>query len=278
MRIVVDKTTPLDPYQAQDMKIALLDVRTKVCRTDAGERIAIRGSTAAHTLTDAIVFCDPSVEALEVLIVQLVAALNVIYAGQTLYGPAAVEANLLSHNSPTVSGGDPKQIGRLGAYFQLIPPAAPHNWDKDSIGLTVHDNPGFRIIVFTNHRSGPTLDKWETEWFRVLCMTAMKWIQDWGTRQDPAEEFWWSLPPEYEHEITIRFEPFRVPGTDLPTDSVLVGVMKTLILLFDDRGARQLQFNLVNNNGGHVGVGYLEYGQVPSQLVVTNATIEGSTD
>ncbi len=69
-----------------------------------------------------------------------------------------------------------------------------------------------------------------------------------------------------------------MPGTDLPTDSVLVGVMKTLILLFDDRGARQLQFNLVNNKGGHVGVEYLEYGQVPPRLMVTNATIGDSTD
>ncbi len=190
MRIVVDNPTPLDPFQAQDMKVALLDLQTKACRTDAGDRIAVRGSIASHTLTEAVVFCDPSIRLLDILIAQLAAALNVIYNGQALYGSAAVEGRLLSHNSPTVPGGDPKQIGRLGAYFQPIPPAAPHNWDEDSIGLTVHDYPGFRIIVHTNYRSGPTLDKWETEWFRMLCMTAMKWIQDWRTPQDPAEEFW----------------------------------------------------------------------------------------
>ena len=84
--------------------------------------------------------------------------------------------------------------------------------------------------------------------------------------------FWIQLDPYWEQKITIRFEPLSVPSAEVATIGVLSNVMATLINVLDHYGARPMTFSVLTNKGDHVGVGYLEFGQLPPQLGVLNAT------
>lgn len=277
MHILVTKTEPLDSFQAADMTLDLIDLQGKSCINQAGQRVVVQASTASHTLTEVVVLCEPNV-GLQLLdqIARFDAVLEVINDGQIAYGPAAVDCEIWLF--PPASGVSRKRIGKISTQYQTVPPPPVSDWTGDSMRLRVSDSPGWRLRVQTDHILGPTLDRWDTLYFKRLCDYVIRWMRATGPQQRPIGKFWWALPPSSKQHITIKCQPIVVQGCDPTTVGVIIGVMETLLIIFDYYGARPLRFNIVNSQDCQVGVGWMEFGTVPPQLGLTNTTIEGTTE
>ena len=273
MRFIVTETVPLDTFQAADMKSDLLDLNAKSCVNHLGERVMVQASQALHTLTKVITVCPEDVGLeLQDHRARLDAVLEVIFIGQTTYGAAAVDG-IISLLLPAQ-----KNIGEIGTTIWKSPPPAKSGWTTDAIRVPVYDQPGWRIRVQTDHILGPTLDRWDTFWYQKLCGEAIETLERAGPSQQPVTKFWWALDSWYKQHITLKFDPILVQGTNPPTLGVLIGVMISLISVFNDKGARPLRFNLLNDHDGHLGVGYLEFGTIPPRLGFTNTTIGSATE
>ena len=276
MRIMVTKAEPLDSFQAVDMISLLIDLDGKSCTNEDGERVRIQSSQASHTLTKIVVNCEPDVGLqLQDQTARFDAVLEVIAQGQTAYGSAAVTCEVWLW--PPAQSASRRSIGDISSTTATLQPLPVSNWTQDSIILPVTHWPGWRIIVITDHILGPTLDRWDTKWFILLCAeTGMDMAESWQ-QQRPLESFWWPLSDHWLQHITIRFKPSNMQGCAPVTVGGMIGVMKTLISLFERQGARPLRFNIVNSQGCHVGVGWIEFGTVPQQLELINSTIANPT-
>ena len=259
LRIRIIKVQPLDPFQAVDMKLALTNLKARVCTNQAGQRTAYSSSKIAHTLTEAFSFCESGVGlGLQAQRAQMAAALQVIWDGQTAYSPAAIHGDVLSIGG-FVPGRSSRSIGSLFANIQPIPPAPEHQWDRDSVSLQVYRSPGHRINIQTDPILSPTLDIWNTQWFRSLLNRCIGFIAKSGNPQMRLRSYRGVLPPEYMNEIVFSFTASLVPGAEVPTFEILTNILKTLDYIFTYQGARQLKFNLLNDHDGQIGFGYIEF-------------------
>ena len=259
LRIRIIKVQPLDPFQAVDMKLALTNLKARVCTNQAGQRTAYSSSQIAHTLTEAFSFCESDVGlGLQAQRAQLVAALQVIWDGQTAYSPAAIHGDVLSING-FVPGRSSRSIGSLFANIEPIPPKPEHQWDRDSVSLQVYRSPGHRINIQTDPILSPTLDIWNTQWFRTLLNECIGSIAASGNPQRRPHSFRGVLPPKYMNEIVFSFTASLVPGAEIPTFEVVSNILRTLDYIFAYQGARELKFNLLSDKDGHIGFGYIEF-------------------
>lgn len=287
---IIDLETMLlaDAAQAADMQTALLDMQGKVYLHHNGEKLPLQVSKVPHTWTEISAFCEEVKDLKPKDQHALMAdALQVIYEGQTTYGAAGVNGTVISDVEPPI-------VGQLWARLQKVPPKPPSSWSEDSIRLRVVDSPGLRIRIDTSRvpspdtpssstspgsSASPTLDNWDTAWFIKLCEETIKRLERLGSPQETIGPFWYPLDPYWQQEITVRFRPIILPWAEQPTVAILINVMRTLIIVFEERGARELDFNLLNDENGHIGVGYLKFGQVPPpQLQDANSTIGNFTE
>ena len=284
MRIEITKANQLDSFQAEDVHSDLTDLIGKSCHNEAGERVRLQATTASHTLTKVVVDCldpedvgDLDLE-LEEQAERLDAVLNVIDEGQRAYGAAAIDCLVWLDPPPgqsTTIGG--KQIGEIWTHFKDPPRDPVSHWTQDSIGLDVSHRPGWRLIIQTDHILAPTLDRWDTLWFTRLCQEMIVHLDKVAPQERPMWNIWWPLPDVYMQHINIKFQPNNMQGCASATVGTFMGVMKTLIALFQRLGATPLLFNLVNRGGCHVGVGYLEFGDVPPELELLNPSMTNTT-
>ena len=186
---------------------------------------------------------------------RLAAALQGIWEGQTAYTPAAIYGEVIT-NERVDPGEPPQQVGKLWANIQAIPPTPEHQWSRDSFSLQVSGLLGRRINIQTDPILSPTLDIWNTRWFRDFLKKAIVDIQKTGTPQRPVRTYRVVLPP---NDIVFLFTSSMVPGTEVPTFEDISNVLRTLDSIFEYQGARQLKFNLVDDKDGHIGVGYMEF-------------------
>ena len=270
MRIVVTKQVPLDSFQAVDMKSDLIDLRGKSCVHQDGDRVRFQVAKASHTLTKIAVECKPDVGLnLMAQAARLNAVLEVINEAQKFYTPAAIDCD--------ISLGPPAQdtgrtlIGQIDSQIKTSPPVPRSAWTEDTVNLPVSGRPGWRIIVKTDHILGPTLDRWSTLWYAQLCQEVKEMTLSYPWQQ-PMWSFQWELPSFWMQHITFKIQAFSVQGCEPSTVRVFTAVMDTLFVLFARQGARPLRFNLVSNQDCHVGVGYMEFGDLPPELQLGNQT------
>ena len=250
------------------MKEALRNLQLEVCTDRQGRRQVIQRAMAVHTWTQIFALCEDVGLDLQDQKAKLTAALRVLYEGQEAYGPAAIYGQITS------LGINPRGIGQVGAHVLNVPPTPRANWpERGLIILRIHASNTLRLRVQTVPAQ-PTLDIWNTMWFRKLCEQTQHWLRDQSLPpQTPMRSFWVQLDPYWQQKITVRFEPLNVARTGaVATIEVLVNVMETLMNILDQFGARPMIFSVLNNQGSHIGVGYLEYGEVPPQLGLPNAT------
>ena len=75
----------------------------------------------------------------------------------------------------------------------------------------------------------------------------------------PLRNFRGVLPPKYMNDVEVSFTASLVPGAEVPTFELLSNILRTLDYIFSYQGARQLKFNLLSDNDGHIGFGYIEF-------------------
>ena len=253
------KVQHLDSFQAVDMKLALANLKPRVCTNQAGQRTTYSSIKIAHTLTEAFSFCETDVGlGLQAQRAQLVAALQVILDGQTAYSPAAIHGDVMSIGG-FVPGRSSRSIGSLFANIEPIPPTPEHQWDRDSVSLQVYRSPGHHINIQTDPILSPTLDIWNTKWFKSLLDECIDSFEISGTPQKRVRSFRGVLPPIYMNEIEFSFTASLVPGAEIPTFEVVAKVLRTLDYIFAYQGARELKFNLLNDQDGPIGFGYIEF-------------------
>ena len=268
--VVIDvvREQPLtDVSQVAEIKEALLKLRPKVCTDRQGRRQIIQRSRVAHTWTEIFALCEDEGFDLQDQKAKLTAALRVLYQGQETYGPAAIYGEINS------VGINPRRIGQIGAHVLSVPPTPQADWPEVGvIILRIYASETLRLRVQTVS-AHPTLDVWDTMWFRKLCEQTQFWLRDQVLPpQTPMRSFWIQLDPYWKQQITIRFEPLNIQRGEVATIEVLTNIMQTLISILDYYGARPMIFSVLSNEGGYIGVGYLEFGQLPPQLGVLNAT------
>ena len=275
LRIRVTGVQLLDSFQAVDMKLALHNLIAIACTNQAGQRTAYSSSKIAHTLTGALSFCEPRAGlGLQAQKAQLAAAIQVIWEGQTTYTPAAIHADVVSSEG-VPPGQPPRYIGSIFAKIEAIPPTPEHKWERNSLSLQVYRSPGHRIHIRTDPILSPTLDTWNTQWFRSLLNECIGSLEISGTPQMPMRSFWGVLPPKYMNDIVFSFRASIVPGAEVPTFELLSNILRTLDYIFAYQGARPLKFNLLNDNDGHIGFGYMEFIQPKASgmgLTLVNAS------
>ena len=243
------------------MKLALSNLKAIACTNQAGQRTAYSSSKIAHTLTEAFSFCEPRAGlGLQAQKAQLAAAIQVIWEGQTAYTPAAIHADVIG-NEGVAPGQPSKHIGSIFANIEAIPPTPEHQWERGSLSLQVYRSPGHRINIRTDPILSPTLDVWNTQWFRSLLNECIGSIDTSGTPQMQIRSFRGVLPPKYMNNIVFSFTASLIPGAEVPTFELLSNTLRTLDYIFAYQGARPLKFNLLNGNDGHIGFGYMEFVQ-----------------
>ena len=251
-----------DASQAADIKKALLKLQPKVCADRQGRRQTIQRSRVAHTWTEIFALCEDQGFDLLDQKAKLTAAIHVLYRGQEAFGPAAIYGEINS------LGVNPRRIGQIGAHILNVPPTARSDWPAGGmIILRIYGSNTLRLKVQTVP-AHPPLDIWDTMWFRKLCEQTQVWLMDQALPpQTPMRSFWIQLDPYWKQKITIRFEPPSVrTGAEVATIEVLINAMETLMSILDYYGARPMMFSVLTDEGGQIGVGYLEFGQVPPQL------------
>ena len=164
-------------------------------------------------------------------------------------------------------------IGHIGARVLNVPPTARSDWPEGgTVVLRIHESNTLRLQIETV-QAHPALDNWDTLWFRKLCEQTHDWLRGQTLPPQTAmRSFWFQLDPFWKQKITIRFEPLIIPRVEVATIQVLTNVMETLINALNYYGARPMVFSVLTNAGAHIGVGWLEFGQVPPQLGGLNAT------
>ena len=105
----------------------------------------------------------------------------------------------------------------------------------------------------------PTLDIWNTQWFRSLLNECIGSFEKSRTPQKRLRSFRGVLPPKYMNDIMFAFTASLVPEAEVPTFELLSNILRTLDYIFAYQGARALRFNLLNDNDGHIGFGYMEF-------------------
>lgn len=259
MFIRVTRVKFLDSFQAVDMKLALINLKGTVCSNHFGQRIHVAKSQIAHTLTEACVSCEADFGiSLQFQKATLIAALQVIWEGQTAYGPAEIQADVMT-NEAVAPGQPPRRLGKLWGSTIQIPATPEHYWDRSSFSLKLDGLPGHRISLQTDPILSPTLDIWNTKWFRDLLERTVHQIRDVGRPQTRINSYEVELPPQYMQHIRFSFFSSKVPGTELPTYEVLSSLMITLNNLFKYQGARELKFTLVNDKDGPIAYGHMEF-------------------
>jgi len=266
-----------DASQEEDMKTDLLAVEGRVCFRQEGGRALYTNVKAPHTWTEVNALCD-EVQGLHLQDQHrlLAAAYRVLLEGQTVYGAAAFNGTFLS------CAQNPCRV-RGQFWTKLLPvpkkPFVETGWPKDSIRLKVPDQPGLRMQADSDHILGPTEDIWGSYWFNQVCLdTYLKIMRMPGSPNLPVGTFSHQLSPDTLQSINFRFIPLNVPGAQIVTRAMLLDVVKGLVAVYNDFGARPLRFSVLNDKDGHIGVGYVEYGQLPPQLRLANATAGDSTE
>lgn len=263
-----------DASQATDMTTDLFTVEGRTCFHEGGGRMAFTEVKAPRTWTEMIAFCgEVSDLHLQDQHRILAAAYRVLLEGQTAYGAAALNRSIRSSTSQL-----------LGQFWtQLLPvPKKPYvetDWPKDSLRLRVPDQPGLRMQLDTDHILGPTEDIWGSYWFHQLCNEAFRILtRTPGSPNLPVGTFSHQLSLDTLQEMNFRFIPLNVPGAQIVTRGMLLDVLKGLVIVYNEFGARPLRLSLLNDKDGHIGVGYVEYGRLPPQLGSANATAGDSTE
>ena len=220
-----------------------------------------------HTWTEIFALCEDQNIDLQDQKAKLTAALRVLHEGQELYGPAAIYCEINS------VGINVRHIGQIGAHVLSVPPTPRADWPEvGAIILRIHASETLRLKVQTVS-AHPTLDIWDTMWFRKLCEQTQFWLRGQTLPPEtPMRSFWIPLDPYWKQQITIRFEPLGIPRAGVATIGVLTNIMETLISILDYYGARPMIFSILGSEGGYIGLGFLDFGQVPPQLGVLNAT------
>ena len=174
----------------------------------------------------------------------LASALWSIIHGQITYGNAAIEGKVQDRSG--------KRIGEVVAKVFPAPQTLRRDWPSRVLYVPVPDSQGVRLRV---ESMGPAVDNWERYWFLKLCDEGKLHVLSKASLHDPMIAFYLTLQLQGS---VFRFEPFG-PLAGRPRWATFLKVIDTLKdSVLQPYVAHDLQFNLVDDHGMPLGVGYFE--------------------